>query len=252
MASRNSSAGKRKNAGAAPVQAQASQVDPVAALDADAPVGEKLAAMEEKVEAQIEASEPIQIAETPAVVAADDVPVPAAAEVQIISNIETAPAPAGPKKGVITMNEAFQQTTQNAAEQIRATFGDVNEHAKTAMERNARMVEELTDLTRGNVEALVASSKVAARGVEAISQEVADYSRRSFEEVSNTMKSFAEVRSATDFFKLQSDFARSAFDGMVAETAKMSETVIKLAGDVAEPLTSRAAVAAERVKTIAA
>ncbi len=150
------------------------------------------------------------------------------------------------------MNEAFQQTTQNAAEQIRATFGDVNEHAKTAMERNARMVEELTDLTRGNVEALVASSKVAARGVEAISQEVADYSRRSFEEVSNTMKSFAEVRSATDFFKLQSDFARSAFDGMVAETAKMSETVIKLAGDVAEPLTSRAAVAAERVKTIAA
>jgi phasin family protein len=98
---------------------------------------------------------------------------------------------------------------------------------------------------------MVASSKVAARGVETLTQEVADFSRRSFEGASTALKSFTEVKSATDFFRLQSDFARAQFDAMVSESSKLSEQVIKLAGDVAQPLTSRYTVAAERVKTLA-
>ena len=139
-----------------------------------------------------------------------------------------------------------------AADQFKNVFGDVNERAKAAAERSAKIVEELADLTRGNVEALVASSKVAAKGVETLSQDAADYGRKSFEEASATFKRFAEVKSATDFFKLQGDYARSAFDAAVAESARLSETVLKLAGDVAEPINSRYAVAAERVKTLAA
>ena len=144
------------------------------------------------------------------------------------------------------------ETGQIAAEQFRAAFGDINERAKAAAEKSAKIVEELADLTRGNVEALVASSKIAANGVETLSQDAANYSRARFEEATAAFKSFTDVKSATDFFKLQGDFARSAFDSAVAESARVSESVLKLAGDVAEPLTSRYAVAAERVKTIAA
>ena len=139
-----------------------------------------------------------------------------------------------------------------AADQFKSVFGDVNERAKSAVERSAKIVEEMADLTRGNVEAFVASSKVAAKGVETLSQDAANYSRARFEEATAAFKSFTDVKSATDFFKLQGDFARSAFDSAVAESARVSENVLKLAGDVAEPLTSRYAVAAERVKTLAA
>jgi phasin family protein len=168
---------------------------------------------------------------------------PARAGVNIISK--------GPKI-MSTQTSKAAETAKIAAEQIKTVFGDVNERAKGAMEKTAKVAEELADLTRGNVEALVASSKVAAKGVEAISQSAAEYSRKSFEDASSALKSFAEVKSATDFFKLQGDFARSAFDAAVAESARVSETVLKLAGDVAEPLTSRYTVAAERVKTLAA
>ena len=147
--------------------------------------------------------------------------------------------------------DQVQETQRVAADRIQAAFGDVNERSREAMQRSARVVEEMTDLARGNVEALVASSKVAARGVEQLSQEAAEFSRRSFEQASATLKSFTEVRSPTDFFKLQSDYARSAFDNMVSESSKMSEAVIKLAGEVAEPITSRVAVAADRVKNVA-
>ena len=141
---------------------------------------------------------------------------------------------------------------QFAAEQFKTVFGDVNERAKAAVERSAKIVEEFADLTRGNVEAIVASSKVAAKGVETLSQEAAEYSRKSFEDASAALKSIVEVKSATDLFKLQGDFARAAFDSAVAESARLSEAMLKIAGDVAEPITSRYTVAAERVKTLAA
>jgi phasin family protein len=158
---------------------------------------------------------------------------------------------AGVKTMANTSNKAAE-TGQIAAEQFRAAFGDINERAKAATEKSAKIVEELADLTRGNVEAIVASSKIAAKGVETLGQDAAEYSRKSFEEASAVLKSFAEVKSATDFFKLQGDFARSAFDAAVAESARVSETMLKLAGEVAEPINSRYTVAAERVKTLAA
>lgn len=158
-------------------------------------------------------------------------------------------------EGVVIMTKQTKQTVDAglfAADQFKGVFGDVNERAKAAAERSAKVAEELADLTRGNVEALVASSKIAAKGVEALSQDAAEYGRKAFEEASATLKNFAEVKSATDLFKLQGDYARAAFDNAVAESARLSETVLKLAGDVAEPITSRYTVAAERVKTLAA
>jgi phasin family protein len=152
------------------------------------------------------------------------------------------------KQGTRTMkNEAKQ-----AADRFQAVFGDVNERAKTAIERNNRIAEEMTELTKGNVEALVASTKVAAKAVETIGQEVAEFGRKSFEDASAALKGFAEVKSPTDFFRLQSDFARSQFDTVVAETSKLSETVIKFAGQAAEPIANRYSVAAERVRTAVA
>ena len=60
------------------------------------------------------------------------------------------------------------------------------------------------------------------------------------------------MKSATDFFRLQGDYTRSAFDAAIAQSARMSEQMMKIAGDVAEPINSRYTVAAERVKTLVA
>jgi phasin family protein len=152
------------------------------------------------------------------------------------------------QKGTVTMKNQANQ----AADRLQAVFGDVSERAQGAIERNTRFAEELTELGRGNVEAIVASTKIAAKGLETVGQEVAEFGRKSFEDASAALKSFVEVKSATDFFRLQTEFARTQFDGLVAETSKLSETMIKLAGEVAEPITTRYSVAAERVKNAVA
>jgi phasin family protein len=177
---------------------------------------------------------------------------------------KTAAQKAAPQKAAATrslnkidnnLNEGTRTMKNQAnkvADRFQAVFGDVNERARTQIERNTRFAEELTELGRGNVEALVASGKVAAKGVENLGQEVAETARKSFEEASAAFRGFAEIKSPTDFFRLQSEFARGQFDAFVAESAKMSEAVIKLAGDVAEPLAGRYTVAAERVKAAVA
>jgi phasin family protein len=192
----------------------------------------------------------------------------------VAAGIETGPvdAPADqnvetitqtPETGAKSMTETFnnnvnqaqqatQQAAQQATEQFRGAMNDANERGKVALEKGARVVEEMADLARGNMEAFVASSKTAAKYVETLTQGAADFNRRSFEQASATLRSFAEVKSPTDFFRLQSEFARSQFDAMVAESARVSETVVKMSGDVAEPITSRYAVAAESLKTVAA
>ena len=165
----------------------------------------------------------------------------------------TAAAPKTRTNRIVNEGTRTMKTEANqVADRFQAVFGDVNARAKTTIERNTRIAEELTELGKGNVEALVASTKIAAKGLETVGQDVAEFGRKSFEDASAALKSFAEVKSPTDFFRLQSEFARTQFDSLVAESSKLSETFVKLAGDVAEPITSRYSVAAEKVKNAVA
>jgi phasin family protein len=146
-------------------------------------------------------------------------------------------------KGTAIMDSTIDKT--------QTMFAELNDRAKAQVEKNNRMVAEATEFAKGNVEALVESGKIAAKGLETMGQDAAEYSRKSFENATATLKSMSAVKSPADFFKLQSDYVRTAFDSMVAETSKNTEAMIKLAGDAAQPISSRLAVAVEKVKTTA-
>src|SRR3546814_5043143 len=99
-----------------------------------------------------------------------------------------------------TLNAA-KIASADAREKLQAVYGEFNEKAKVAVEKSGKIIEELNELTKGNVEAVVESGKIAAKGAETLGQEAADYSRRSFEKATATMKSFASVKSPTEFFR---------------------------------------------------
>ena len=128
---------------------------------------------------------------------------------------------------------------------------DINDRAKASFEKTQKFAAEFGDFNKGNIEAMIESGKIAASGLQTMGQDAADYGRRSFEGMTATIKSLATVKSPTEFFKLQSDYARTAFDAAVAQGSKNTEAMIKLAGDVAQPISSRFAVAVEKVKMAA-
>ena len=164
---------------------------------------------------------------------------------------ETLPATEGTKmmNDVIETGKKFAEETKA---KLETAYADLNEKAKASVEKSTKAMEELSDIAKGNVEALVESGKIAAKGFETLGQEAVDYSKKSFEKATASLKSFSTVKTPTEFFQLQSQLFSSSFDEFTKEAAKSSEALIKLAGDVASPLTARVTVVTDKVKTLAA
>ncbi len=189
------------------------------------------------------------VAEQPAAVAVETI-VPAT-EVPATTAVAAVEAPAIVKEEEIMATTVNEATIKQAADKGQAYFAEFNSRAKAAFEKGSKVVEEFNDLGKGNVEALVESGKIAAKGLETLGQGYAEFSRKSFEGVTAAFKSLAAVKTPAEFLQLHSDFVRSQFDALVAETSKNTEAFIKLAGDVAQPISNRVAVAAEKLKVAA-
>ncbi len=138
----------------------------------------------------------------------------------------------------------MEASIKNAADKAKTMFADANA-------KSTKAFEDMNEFSKGNIEAIVESGKIAAKGMEAMGQDAAEYSRKQFEGVTAALKSLSSVKSPTDFLKLQSDYARSAFDSLVAQTSKNTEAMLKLVGEVAQPISNRVAVAVEKVKIAA-
>ena len=133
----------------------------------------------------------------------------------------------------------------------QAMLGDLTERAKAAFSKSQGYVAEMNEFNKANIEALVESSKIAASGLQTLAQDTAEFGRKSFEQTSAAFKGMAQVKSPTELAKLHTDYVRSLFDAMVAETSRNTEAMLKLAGEVAQPISNRFAVAAEKVKLAA-
>ena len=167
--------------------------------------------------------------------------------------VEPATLPA--TEGTKMMNDVIEtgkKFAEEAKAKLETAYVDLNEKAKASVEKSAKAIEELSDIAKGNVEALVESGKIAAKGIETLGQDAVDYSRKSFEKATASFKSFSTVKTPTEFFQLQSQLFSSSFDELTKEAAKSSEALIKLAGEVAQPLTARVTVVTDKVKSLAA
>ena len=215
--------------------------------------------------AEAPAAEPAPVADPVAVVAAttavDAAPEPIVEDVEAVVAPEPVSAPKTKAKtlpateGTLIMNDILE-TGKKFAEDTKAkmetAYADLNEKAKAGVEKSTKAIEELSDIAKGNVEALVESGKIAAKGIETLGQEAVDYSKKNFEKATASFKSFSTVKTPTEFFQLQSQLLSSSFDEFTKEAAKNSEAMMKLAGEVAQPLTARVTLVTDKVKALAA
>ena len=135
---------------------------------------------------------------------------------------------------------------------FQSLFAEANERSQELVKKSQKVAEELADLARANVEAVVEASRVAAEGARSIGQEVVASSRDNVEQAADAIRSLAEAKSPTEYLQLQGEFARASFDRAVAETSRLTESLVKLAGEAFQPLSNRATANAERFNTLVA
>ena len=139
-----------------------------------------------------------------------------------------------------------------AFEPFQNLFADANERSQELVKRSQKVAEELADLARANVEAIVEAGRVASEGARAIGQDVVASSRDGVEQAADAIRALAEAKSPTEYLQLQGEFARASFDRAVAESSKLTESLVKLAGEAFQPLSNRATANAERFNTLVA
>ena len=158
----------------------------------------------------------------------------------------------GKKTMTYDFNQLFAGFQLPGADKYQQIVNEAGERSQQFAAKSQKAAEELTDLAKANVEAIVEAGRIAAGGVKALGQDVIASGREGIEQASDAVKTLAEAKSPAEFFQIQSELARASFDRLVAETSKLTERVVKLAGEAAEPLQTRASLNAERINTLVA
>ena len=166
-------------------------------------------------------------------------------------SLPIAAAPATHMTEEPTMATTIENVAQDTGAKAEQMFGEMNDRAKGAMEKGTAMFAELNSFNKGNVEALVESGKIAVAALQTIGQDRAAYLRKQFEEATTAARTIASAKSPTEFMKLQGDYVRQQFEALVSETSRSTEAMLKLAGEVAQPISNRVALAAEKMKQAA-
>ena len=138
------------------------------------------------------------------------------------------------------------------SDKFQGLFADAGARSQDLAAKSRNATEEMTDLAKANVEAIAEAARIAAAGAKSIGQDVIASSRTGFEHASEAIKTLADAKSPTEFFQLQSELLRSSFDRMVSESSKLTEQVVKLAGEAIQPISNRASVNAERANELMA
>jgi hypothetical protein len=94
---------------------------------------------------------------------------------------------------------------------------------------------------KDNMDATMKAWGQVSKSVQAIAAEAADYSKKSFEEGSAAMEKLFGAKSLDKAMEIQTAYAKSAYEGFVAQATKIGELYADLAKETYKPFENFAA-----------
>ncbi|MCG5239989.1 phasin family protein [Azospirillum doebereinerae] len=127
------------------------------------------------------------------------------------------------------------------------------EQVEKASAKILKSYDELSVLTKGNVDAVVKSSTIVAKGAEEAGKQVAAFTQSSLEKSVSTGKALLAVKTIQELIELQNAYTKASFDAFVAESTKLQELSVKIANEALAPLSERVNLAVGKLaKPVAA
>jgi phasin family protein len=96
-------------------------------------------------------------------------------------------------------------------------------------------LEDLQQVGKENVEMAMKSMGAMSKSAQAIAVEMADYSKKAFEESTAALEKLFGVKSLDKAIELQTEYAKTAYEGFVAEATKLGELYADLAKESYKP-----------------
>ena len=95
--------------------------------------------------------------------------------------------------------------------------------------------EEFQKLGKDNMDTCMKQFGTVSKGLQAIATEFADYSKKSFEDSSAAFEKMLGVKSLEKAIEVQSEYAKTAYEGFVAQATKFGELYTDLAKESYKP-----------------
>jgi hypothetical protein len=95
--------------------------------------------------------------------------------------------------------------------------------------------DDIQKLGKENIDVAMKQFGTVSKGWQAIATELADYSKKSFEEGSATLEKLLGAKSVEKAIEIQTAYAKSAYETFVAEATKMGELYTDLAKESYKP-----------------
>jgi len=95
--------------------------------------------------------------------------------------------------------------------------------------------EEFQSFGKDGFEAYVASSNALTKGMQAMAQEAADFSRKSLEKGTAAIEKLTAAKSFDKALEAQQAFAKESYDAMVSQMTKMNELYLNTAKEAFKP-----------------
>jgi phasin family protein len=96
--------------------------------------------------------------------------------------------------------------------------------------------EDIQKLGKDNVDVAMKQFGTVSKGWQAIATEFTDYSKKSFEDGSAALEKLFGAKTLEKAIEVQSDYAKAAYEGFVAQTTKLGELYTDLAKESYKPL----------------
>ena len=104
--------------------------------------------------------------------------------------------------------------------------------------------DEIQNASKESMDATMRSFGALSKTTQAIAVEVADYSKKSFEESTKVLEKLFGAKSLDKAIEIQTDFAKTAYEGFVAQATKIGELYADLAKETYKPFEAFAVKAA--------
>lgn len=136
----------------------------------------------------------------------------------------------------------------DATKTVEEFTAEAQKTMENSVEKMTKSVEDAAAFGRENMDAIVASSKRAAKAAEEVNAEIAAYTKKAYEDGLAAAKDMTASKSVTELFEKQTSFAKISMEAYVAEATKLNEMMTAATKEIFEPITARMNAATEMVK----
>jgi hypothetical protein len=98
--------------------------------------------------------------------------------------------------------------------------------------------EDFQKFSKEQMEAFTAASTTLSKGLQDIAAESTDYSKKAIAAGSAMFEKLLGARSVETAIQIQTEYAKQAYEGFVAQATKVSELYTRVASDALKPVTS--------------